>query len=89
MIIVPRTANEWSQAPAGRHEARRRKVPPRWGLEQISLDIACYKHVAPPGLWLLMEWHQIGSITNVTGTAQYTDPAATNHNRCFYRFVMP
>lgn len=37
----------------------------------------------------LTDWQTIGTINNVTGTAEYTDPAAPNHSRCFYRCVLP
>ena len=37
----------------------------------------------------LLNWQTIASVTNVTGTVQFTDPGATNFNRRFYRLVMP
>ena len=37
----------------------------------------------------LLNWQTIASVTNVTGTVQFTDPGATNYHRRFYRPVMP
>jgi hypothetical protein len=37
----------------------------------------------------LLNWQTIASVTNLTGTVQFTDPCATNYSQCFYRLVMP
>jgi alpha-tubulin suppressor-like RCC1 family protein len=37
----------------------------------------------------LVNWQTIGSVANVTGTAQFIDTAATNYSRRYYRCVMP
>ena len=37
----------------------------------------------------LLTWQNITSLTNLTGTLQFTDPGATNFSRRFYRLVMP
>jgi alpha-tubulin suppressor-like RCC1 family protein len=37
----------------------------------------------------LRDWQTIASITNITGMAEFSDPAATNYSRRFYRLVMP
>jgi hypothetical protein len=37
----------------------------------------------------LLDWQTIASVTNLTGTVQFTDPTSTNYIRRFYRLVMP
>ena len=37
----------------------------------------------------LVDWQTVGIVVNFTGTAQFTDPAATNCSRRYYRCVMP
>lgn len=37
----------------------------------------------------LLNWQTISSVTNVTGTVQFTDASATNFNCRFYRLLMP
>jgi alpha-tubulin suppressor-like RCC1 family protein len=37
----------------------------------------------------LVDWQTLGSVANVTGTAQFIDTAATNYSRRYYRCVMP
>lgn len=37
----------------------------------------------------LLTWQTIASVTNFTGTVQFTDPGATNHPQSFYRLVTP
>ncbi len=38
----------------------------------------------------LLSWQTVATVTNVTGTVQFTDPGvATNYNHRFYRLVMP
>jgi hypothetical protein len=37
----------------------------------------------------LFDWQSIGTITNVMGTMQFSDPAMSNFTRRFYRVVVP
>ena len=37
----------------------------------------------------LLDWQTIATLTNFTGTVQFTDPAATNFNCRFYQLVTP
>jgi hypothetical protein len=37
----------------------------------------------------LTVWTPIGTVTNVTGSVEFTDPAATNLERRYYRAVAP
>jgi hypothetical protein len=37
----------------------------------------------------LLNWQPIAELTNVTGALNFTDPAATNFNRRFYKMVSP
>ena len=37
----------------------------------------------------LLDWQPIATVTNMDGTIQFTDTAATNYSRRFYRLVMP
>jgi glucuronoarabinoxylan endo-1,4-beta-xylanase len=37
----------------------------------------------------LLNWQTIATLTNFTGTMQFTDPVATNFNRRFYQMVTP
>ena len=37
----------------------------------------------------LSDWETIGTFTNIYGTTQFTDPAATTNNATFYRLLLP
>jgi uncharacterized repeat protein (TIGR03803 family) len=37
----------------------------------------------------LLNWQTLASVTNLTGTMQFTDPDTTNYHQRFYRLVMP
>jgi hypothetical protein len=37
----------------------------------------------------LSDWQSIGTLTNLTGTMQFSDPAASNLSRRFYRLLTP
>ena len=37
----------------------------------------------------LAQWTKVGVRTNLTGTAEFTDSAATNLPRLFYRVLVP
>jgi hypothetical protein len=37
----------------------------------------------------LHDWQSIASVTNLSGTMQFTDPGAAGYSRRFYRLVMP
>jgi hypothetical protein len=37
----------------------------------------------------LRDWQTITSVTNLSGTMQFTDPGAAGYSRRFYRLVMP
>ena len=37
----------------------------------------------------LHDWQTIVSITNLSGTMQFTDPGSAGYTRRFYRLVMP
>jgi alpha-tubulin suppressor-like RCC1 family protein len=37
----------------------------------------------------LHDWQTIASVTNLSGTMQFTDPGAADYSRRFYRLVMP
>ena len=37
----------------------------------------------------LLNWQELGTITNYNGIAQFTDPDSTNYSQRFYRLSMP
>jgi hypothetical protein len=37
----------------------------------------------------LINWHTIATLTNFTGTLQFTDPDTTNSNCRFYQLTAP
>lgn len=64
--------------------------------QRLANGLFNFTVLGSPGqaLWVeastnLTGWSQIATVTNVTGSLEFTDPATTNSNRRYYRAVLP